>query len=66
MGEEVAEAASSVEWRVQGTGIDGLGPRASGRLVTLPGEVGDVLRAKVVVGDPGVLSDGGCVVIGQG
>jgi hypothetical protein len=65
MGEEVAEATSSVEWRVLGAGIDSLFDSA-GRLVTLPGEVGDVLRAEVVVGDPGMLSDGGCIVIGQG
>jgi hypothetical protein len=65
MGEEVAEVTSSVEWRVKGVGIDGLFDSA-GRLVTLPDKVGDVLLAEVVVGDPGVLSDGGCVVIGQG
>jgi hypothetical protein len=65
VGEEVVEATSSVEWRVQGASIDGLFD-STGRLVALPGKVGDVLRAEVVVGDPGVLFDGGCVVIGQG
>jgi hypothetical protein len=50
---------------VQGAGKYGLFD-STGHLVALPGEVGDVFWAEVVVCGAGVLTYGGGVVIGEG
>jgi hypothetical protein len=61
---EVAEASSSVEWKVQGVGVDGLFD-AAGHPIALPGEVGDVVRAEVVACSSGVLPNGRGIIVGQ-
>jgi hypothetical protein len=55
VGQVMAEATTSIEWWVQGTGKNGF-LNASGDFVALLGKVGDIARAEVVSRNPGVLS----------
>jgi len=65
MWEEVAEATSPVERRVQGAGEYGLF-HSTGHLVAFPGMVSDVFWTEVVACGSGVLAYGGGKVVGEG
>jgi hypothetical protein len=65
VGEEVLKSTSSIEAGVQGAGVDGF-LDASGQVVVILGEVGDVFGTEVVVCGAGMVAYGGYIGVGEG
>jgi hypothetical protein len=65
MGEEMPKSTSPIERGVQGAGVDSF-LDASGQVVVLSGEVGDVFGMEVVVRGAGMVAYGRFVGVGEG